>query len=276
MVIDGHAHSGGEFYAPSTTVSLLDSLGVDKVVLSPGPLNFPASWPIPDITNLLKDKRLNRIGNRLIKLAAGLVPERFSLTAGNEYVADISSKIPERVLQAYWIDPRENRVVEQLQANFRLWNFKMVKLHLPYTPCRLDSQPVIRIVKFCGQEGLPIFIHIGAEEEARIIVSLAKKNPRTSFIVGHLLGLRTFEKENVQDIQNVYFDISPPNMLPLSYVSRALKIFGARKLLLGSDTPYGIDNLKKAIERVHNLEISLEEKKMILGQNIMSILNIER
>ena len=37
MIIDGHAHSCGDFYDVDKLISILDELNVDKVVLCPGP-----------------------------------------------------------------------------------------------------------------------------------------------------------------------------------------------------------------------------------------------
>ena len=43
---------------------------------------------------------------------------------------------------------------------------------------------------------------------------------------------------------------------------------------MGSDTPYGKDNLRNNIDRIKNLDISTEEKDLILGENIRKLLKI--
>jgi predicted TIM-barrel fold metal-dependent hydrolase len=52
----------------------------------------------------------------------------------------------------------------------------------------------------------------------------------------------------------------------------ALKHFGASRIILGSDTPYGNDNLRLNIERIKSLSISDEDKAQILGLNMRRIL----
>jgi len=54
-------------------------------------------------------------------------------------------------------------------------------------------------------------------------------------------------------------------------VERALGIFGAERLLLGSDTPYGRDNLRTSLERVDGLRVPSAEKALILGGNASRI-----
>ncbi len=48
---------------------------------------------------------------------------------------------------------------------------------------------------------------------------------------------------------------------------------GAQKIVLGSDTPYGKDNLRLNLKQVKALPISDEEKDLILGRNLHNLLN---
>ena len=57
-------------------------------------------------------------------------------------------------------------------------------------------------------------------------------------------------------------------------VLKAIEYFRADKIILGSDTPYVKDNLKKNIERVKNLPLNQDEKGKILGLNLKELLNI--
>jgi predicted TIM-barrel fold metal-dependent hydrolase len=70
----------------------------------------------------------------------------------------------------------------------------------------------------------------------------------------------------------VYFEISSPSIISVTRLERAIACFGAQRVVMGSDVPYGKDNLRRNIERVQALGISAEEKDFILGQNIQKIL----
>jgi len=53
---------------------------------------------------------------------------------------------------------------------------------------------------------------------------------------------------------------------------KAIEHFGANRIILGSDTPYGENNLKLNIERVKILNIPSEQRDLILGGNIKKLL----
>jgi predicted TIM-barrel fold metal-dependent hydrolase len=53
----------------------------------------------------------------------------------------------------------------------------------------------------------------------------------------------------------------------------ALRFFGAQHLILGSDSPYGKKNLQSNIDRISELDITDQDKKLILGENLLLILS---
>lgn len=273
MIIDGHAHSAGEFFSAEEVVRILDDLYVDKVVLCPGPINEPTKWPVPDLTGILRRRRLNYWGNKIIRLAGRLVPEKHSLPNGNAYVAAMAERYPERIVQAYWVDPKDPQMVAGLERQHRAWGFSVLKVHQCFQHFRFDGQEMQELVDFAREKRLPLFIHHYSKKDAHDLLALVTSNAGTTFIIGHLLGLDVFIGAGKDKLENVYFDTSPPNLVPEFFVQEALRSFGAGRLLLGSDTPYGRDNLGKNIERIHRLSLPDEEKRLILGGNMQRLLN---
>jgi predicted TIM-barrel fold metal-dependent hydrolase len=273
MIIDEHAHSAGEFYSAENVVRILDDLEVDKVVLCPGPINGPQKWPVPDLTGILRRRRLNYWGNKLIRLAGHLVPQKHSLTEGNAYVASMAEKYPERIVQAYWVDPTAPAMVAGLDRQHRMYGFRVLKVHQCFHRFSSDGPEMRELAHFACERNLPLFFHHYSRKDADDLLALVTGHPGTTFIIGHLLGLDVFMSAEKAKLENVYFDISPPNLIPEFFVHEALGSFGAARLLLGSDTPYGRDNLKKNIERVLRLDIPDEEKRLILGGNMQRLLN---
>lgn len=53
-----------------------------------------------------------------------------------------------------------------------------------------------------------------------------------------------------------------------------LSFCGAGKIVLGSDDPHQIGDIEKAVERIQTLDISEEEKQLILSENSMKLLKI--
>ena len=105
------------------------------------------------------------------------------------------------------------------------------------------------------------------------MIAYIRNHPQTTFIIGHLFGLEDYIKADLC-VENVYFEISAPPFLSIQRVNKAISSFGARKIILGSDTPYGKENLRVNIERVKNLAISDEGKQLILGGNLQRLLKL--
>lgn len=266
-VIDGHAHSAGEFCRGEDVVRILDSVGVDKVILCPGPLNDPRKWPVPPFGKVFRRSGLGLPGNRLLRFTAGYVRKRFRFEESNAYVADLVRRHPGRIVQACWVDPEDAEALRALPAKHDEWKFRALKTHQCFQRFRADSPGMHGLARFAAERGLPVFIHLYARRDALGLVGLAAAHPGTIFVVGHLLGLEAFARADRGRIGNIFFDISPPDLCPIALVERALREFGAGRLLLGSDTPYGKDNLGKAVARVRGLDLTEDEKGMILGGN---------
>jgi predicted TIM-barrel fold metal-dependent hydrolase len=266
-IVDGHAHSAGEFYRGENIVRILDGLGVDMVVLSPGPVNEPKKWPVPALARVFRKRGLGLSGNRLLRLTAGYVAKRFDFEESNAYVASLARRFPGRIAQACWVDPGNAEVMGGLHVHYDDWKFKAVKLHQCYQRFRSDSPGMHELARFAAERKVPVFVHLYAKRDAVDMLRLIAAHPETTFVIAHLLGLGVFAAADRSRLRNVFFDISPPNLCPLGLVKRALKIFGPEKLLLGSDTPFGKDNLKMSIDRVRGLDLTENGKALILGGN---------
>jgi predicted TIM-barrel fold metal-dependent hydrolase len=275
LIIDGHAHSAGEFYRGEDIVRTMDGLGVDQVVLCPGPLNEPKKWPVPDLARIIRKRGLGMVGNRLLSLTSGYVRRRFDFDVNNAYVAALARRHPGRIVQACWVDPANPGLTGWLEAHRAEWKFKALKVHQCFQRSKADSKGMHDLARFAAATKIPVFVHLFSRRDAIDLLKLIVAHPGTIFVIAHVMGLGAFTPADGGDaLRNVYFDTSPPNLLPLGLVERALGIFGAGRLLLGSDTPYGKNNLAAAITRVHRLDISDEEKALILGGNARRIYSI--
>ncbi len=273
-IIDGHAHAAGEFVRGEDVVRTLDALGVEAVILCPGPINEARKWPVPPLDRVFRRRGLGLPGNRLLRLTSGYVRKRFRFEESNAYVAGLARRHPGRILQACWVDPGDAGALRALPAKHEEWKFKALKVHQCFQRFRSDSPGMGELARFASERRLPVFIHLYAKRDALGLVGLAAAHPGTAFVVAHLLGFEVFARADRDRIANVFFDISPPGLCPIGLVRRALREFGAGRLLLGSDTPYGKDNLAKAVARVRGLDIADGEKEMILGGNARRLYGI--
>jgi len=272
VIVDAHAHAAGEFCRGGDIVRTLDGLGVDQVVLCPGPLNEPKKWPVPDLARIMKKRGLGMVGNRLLRLTSGYVRRRFDFDVSNAYVAALARRHPGRIAQACWVDPARTGLADWLGAHHAEWKFKALKVHQCFQRFEADSEGMHDLARFAGATKIPVFVHLFSKRDALNLRNLIRAHPETIFVIAHVMGLGVFSAAADQDaFRNVYFDTSPPNLTPRGLVEKALEIFGAGRLLLGSDTPYGKNNLEAAIARVRGLDISDEDKALILGENARRI-----
>jgi hypothetical protein len=273
-VIDGHAHSAGEFCFGEEIVRRLDELGVEKVVLCPGPVNEPIKWPVPNLASVFKSRGPGLAGSRALRLTAGYVAKRFDFADSNAYVAGLARRFPSRVIQACWVDPADAETMRDLGARHKEWKFRALKVHQCFQRVPSDSVPMRELARFAGRRGLAIFIHLYSRGDAAGLMTLAAEHPETSFVVAHLLGFEVFAAAGRETPGNISFDISPPSMTPRQLVMRAVAAFGAGRLLMGSDTPYGKDNLKEALALVRGLDIPEADKRLILGGNARRVYHL--
>ena len=54
----------------------------------------------------------------------------------------------------------------------------------------------------------------------------------------------------------------------------SLAFCGAEKIVLGSDDPHQIGDIEQAVERIKQLEISEQDKQLILGENAKKLLKL--
>jgi hypothetical protein len=122
-------------------------------------------------------------------------------------------------------------------------------------------------------KNLPVFIHLypGKEVLDFITVSGGYKTP---FIVGHLIGLELFIQYKEKVSENIFFDISCPALVSAERIRKANKVFGPGRVIMGSDAPYGKNNITEIMSRIMSLNLCDDERDMILGNNLRDILMI--
>jgi predicted TIM-barrel fold metal-dependent hydrolase len=274
MIIDGHAHACGDYLSTQGILSLLDALGVDKVVLTPGELNSDRTYVFPNIARVFPSRDVVPFFNLVTKVTISITRAGRHIEIGNDYVRSLVDDCPDRIIQCYWVYLSNPGALDLLEARFDAWRFKIIKLHQCWESFTIDSDLFERVVAFATDRDLPIFFHVYSERETLKLIRYIEKHPSTKFIIGHLYGLERYMKVET-NLANVYFEISAPAVVSALRVRKAVDHFGAEKVILGSDTPYGRDNLKLNLDRVRALGLSKEAVGMILGGNMQRLLNLK-
>ena len=120
---------------------------------------------------------------------------------------------------------------------------------------------------YCAQYRWPVIIH-------GMIPRLARENPQTVFIHAHGIEL-IFNDEAIQTMRecpNYYWDTSA-TMTAMGAIERAVSLFGADRLMFGSDFP--LNNMATRMGAVLAARISDGDMRKILGGNIARLLNLK-
>jgi predicted TIM-barrel fold metal-dependent hydrolase len=201
----------------------------------------------------------------------GLTGANKHIQEGNDHVFELVRKLPQRVIQFFWVTKGISDIPQTLEEKYNDQKFRGLKLHQCWECFSIESDYFENIADWAEKKRLPVFIHLGSDRDVLKLIEYKKDHPNLVLIIGHLFGLELFLEDN-QIFDNMYFDISTYQMTSDERVVRAIERFGAGKIILGSDTPYGKDNLKKNIERIERLSISQREKDLILGLNMKNLL----
>ena len=274
MIIDGHSHACGKFLTAESIVKALDDNGLDMVVLVPGELNSKSEYSLPDIASIFPNRNVVKATNYMTKLVMSLTGKVKDIPAGNEHVYNLKTIATNRIIQFIWITTGIKNKTDYLDSKFNDWKFHGVKLHQCWERFSIDSQFFNEVAIWTENHDLPLFIHLYSDSEVTKLINYKRDHPKLKLIVAHLFGLELFIKYNYKD-ENLYFDISTIQLISNQRLIKAMDFVGSDKILFATDTPYGAkDNIQRNIARIKNLEISNEDKILILGENMKMILKL--
>jgi predicted TIM-barrel fold metal-dependent hydrolase len=272
MIIDGHAHACGGYLTPENIIKTLDYSGADKVILVPGEPNSKKEYYLPELATLFPDLNVVKTTNFLTRIVIRISGMLNHIPIGNEFVHELRLKTNDRVIQFIWITTRIQNPVDYLNSKLAAWNFSGVKLHQCWDNFSIDSKFFIEIANWSEKNDLPLFIHLNTDAEVKKIIKYKRDHPDLKLIIAHLFGLELFIKENISP-KNLFFDTSSPQLVSEKRLLKAIRYFGPSNLILGSDNPYGKNNLRKNIERISGLSLTDQDKKNILGENLLRIIS---
>jgi hypothetical protein len=272
MIIDGHAHASGDFLTPEGIIQTLDAAKTDKVVLVPGEMNRSKAMTFPNVAKVFPKRNVTKYFNHLIKMVMRITKANKQFGKVNEYVYRLTRKLPDRVIQFYLTTDSSQNITQELEDKYSDWGFKGLKIHQCWYTLSIDSTTFRDTANWVEKHGLPIFIHLESDKEVKKLIEYKRLHPQLKIIIGHLFGLELFIGSKIK-FENLYFDISTYQVTSDYRVLKAIEYYGADKIILGSDTPFGKDNLKKNIERINYLPLNQDEKGKILGLNLKGLLS---
>lgn len=162
---------------------------------------------------------------------------------------------------------------------YRMISFgiKGVKMHPEFQNFYIDQESMLPI--YSAIEGkLPLLIHMGDEKRTTSspirLSKILDKFPRLSVIAAHLGGYSMWNQAMEYLIgRDLYLDTSSSLMfLDSSEATRIIKSHGVNRVVFGTDYPMW--SHKEELERFLKLDLSYEEQKLILWDNISNLLSL--
>ena len=210
-----------------------------------------------------------------------------------------------------FIDP--DRTVKELERCIDALGFKGACMGTNINGMGLDDQILYPFYERMADYDLPIHIHprapadketykdyrlvpmIGFEMELCIAVvrlimgGVMERFPNLKFIVSHLGGALPYLAERIQNCYEAYPECQENISRPAKdYLKRfyydtvsffepalmcAYSFLGARRLILGSDYPHVIGDIREAVTSIEHLDIPQTDKEMIYSANILRLIH---
>ena len=178
---------------------------------------------------------------------------------------------------------------ESVHALEYVWKFsddglKGMKLHPPLQKIDLDDRRNFPVFDLARALGLVLVVHAGYDftfpepprASVAMIINVLKNFPGLKLVAAHMGGLRESREvlDSLAGKHDLYFDTA---YTAAPWVDRALLLdiirrHGAERVLFGSDFPWHLPSME--IDMIEGLDISREEKDLILGGNAERILGI--
>ncbi len=271
IIIDGHAHACGEYLTAEKIEKKLAGAKADMVLLTPGQYGSRITYPLK---NLAKKNPLGDVvskNNRTTGFMISLIGAIKEIPKGNEYVYQLKCALPDKVKQCYWVTQANWKDV---QKDYQRMHFDTIKFHQCWEKFDLEDEFFVKTVEWAAENQIPVFVHVHDLAQMKKMISFIKKHPKAIMIIGHLYGVELFMEEEKEYFQNTYFDLSNSYFVSSERTMLAYEHFGARHLLMGSDTPYGKRSLESTIRQISDLDIPAEDKHRILGLNMANLLSV--
>ncbi len=154
-----------------------------------------------------------------------------------------------------------------------------VKLHPDIQDFKVDDPKCLAIYALCAERGLPILMHTGDHRYDNSnpdrVLPILQAYPQLTLIGAHFAGWSVWERSvELAGNNNLYVDCSSTMpYLSADKVVELIRRFGADRVLFGTDYP--LWSPAKELKAFMSLELSDQERRRILSENVIKVLNLK-
>jgi uncharacterized protein len=240
-VIDSHTHvdeyeAFGWFDPPEAIIELIDEAGIEKAII----MTY-ADAPV-------------------------LKPDAL------QYIHNACKNYPDRLIPYARINPHVDNAAALLEEAIVDLKMKGLKIHQESVTAAAHHDSIIRLVRKASEFDAPVLFHSGDEALSlpQQFTKLAEAVPEATIILAHMGGYHHTDDaiQVCEKYDNLLVDTSAcpyPDK-----IKEAVERLGARRVLFGSDGP-GC-NPKLELQKIKRIGLSEDDERMVLHDNIMSIL----
>ncbi len=181
-------------------------------------------------------------------------------------------------------------------ARMKEMGLKGVKLHPVYQGADIDDIRFLRIIERAAEVGLIVITHAGLDVgfpgrdncSPKMIRHVVEEIGDFPFVAAHMGGWKqwedvitylsdtgasldtSFSTEEMEPLPDGYWDGQDITLLDAKGFMRMKEIFGAERLLFGTDSPWSEQGSSLAF--IRQLPLTEEEREKILGENAVKLL----
>ncbi len=269
MIIDSHVH----ICEPPHDDSRLSRINIDGSRVQWGGTRGDAA-----LDRLIEAMDGNGIDKALIMGLEGIV--------SNEHLGEVVAA-DQRFTGFAWVeDPKRPEAVGELETAVLDHGLSGLKLH-PGLHAFAPSQPeVVPLIRRAAELGVPVLIHCypwpqGYYENnlPHHIDTLKKAVPEATIIVGHMGQVNYHDMLVLARQEGVYAETSwgltlLAELNGLDYAAKFLRRMGVENTVYGSDWFGPNGEMERQLGLIERLDLTRDEKAMILGGNISRALNL--
>lgn len=232
------------------------------------------------VTNATKDSLLTRMDEWGIDISVvqPVITKQSQTQITNQWARDICS---ERIISFGGIYPHTDDYKRDIDYVVDL-GLKGLKFHAEYQNFNIDDKRMLKIYDYALSKGLIILHHAGFDpgfpapykSSPQQFANIIDAMQGGVIIAAHLGGHAQWDEvEKYLVGKNIYLDTAMGfEYYPHDQFLRIVKGHGADKILFASDSPWS--SAKNEMNTIKSLELSEQEKQMILGLNAKKILGI--
>ena len=109
----------------------------------------------------------NRVTSWMIRLLRTIK----SIPKGNEYVYSLKCKLPERVMQCYWVTKAN---AARVKSDYNRMHFETIKFHQCWENFKFTDAYFVKIVEWATKKNIPVFIHVRNQTQIKELIRFIK------------------------------------------------------------------------------------------------------